>query len=62
MQYLKLRVGQHKSAMNTGNCGHSAFSEHAISNKHNIDWSNYSILVKIASENRLKNRQNLEMI
>jgi hypothetical protein len=59
MQFLKNRVGQHKSAVNKNNVDHSALAEHAITNAHSIDWSNYEV---IATENRLKPRQILEMI
>jgi hypothetical protein len=54
MQFLKNRVGQHKSAVNKNNVDHSALAEHAITNAHSIDWSNYEVM---ATENRLKPRQ-----
>jgi hypothetical protein len=59
MQYLKLRIGQHKSAVRNRNKDHSALAEHAIDNQHSIDWINYDI---VTNENRLKARQVLEMI
>jgi Reverse transcriptase (RNA-dependent DNA polymerase) len=59
MQYLKTRIGQHKTAVKNKNKDHSALAEHAIDSKHNIDWLNYNV---VKTENKLKTRQFLEMI
>jgi Reverse transcriptase (RNA-dependent DNA polymerase) len=58
-QYLKRRVGQHKSAVNKNANYYSAIAEHALDNNHSIDWNNYQI---VATDTRDKNREILEMI
>jgi hypothetical protein len=59
MQYLKTRVGQHKTAVNSRNSDYSALAEHAVKSGHNIDWVNFNV---VTTDTRLRNRQILEMM
>jgi hypothetical protein len=44
MQYLKTRVGQYKTAVNSRNSDYSALAEHAVQSGHNIDWVNFNVV------------------
>jgi hypothetical protein len=44
MQYLKTRVGQHKTTVNPGNSDYSALVEHALQSGHQINWVDYAVV------------------
>jgi hypothetical protein len=43
MQYLKIRVGEHKTVVYSGNSDHSA-PTHAIQSSHQINWVDYDVV------------------
>jgi hypothetical protein len=59
MQYLKTRVGQHKTAVNSRNSDYSALAENAVQSGHNTDWVNFNV---VTTDTRLRICQILEMI
>jgi hypothetical protein len=50
----KTRVGQHKTAVNSGNSDYIALAEHAVQSGYRKNWVDYGV---VTTDTRLKNRQ-----